>query len=67
MHHKEITFFSGYARRGFITDGLENEADTFAMNLLIGDDILVEYEGYTIGEVSRFLGYERRLVELRLK
>ena len=66
MHKKMNTIFMD-TRTGFNTDRLENEADTFAMNLLIGDDVLVEYEGYTIGEVSRFLGYERRLVELRLK
>ena len=66
MHKKMNTIFMD-TRTGFNTDRLENEADTFAMNLLIGDDVLVEYEGYTIGEVARFLGYERRLVELRLK
>lgn len=66
MHKKINTIFMD-TRTGFNTDRFENEADSFAMNLLIGDDRLVEYEGYTIGEVSRLLGYDRRLVELRLK
>ena len=66
MHKKINTIFMD-TRTGFNTDRFENEADAFAMNLLIGDDRLVEYEGYTIGEVSRLLGYDRRMVELRLK
>ncbi len=53
-------------RTGFNTDRLENEANTFAMNLLIGDDILEEYRGYTVEQISRILGYEKRLIDLRL-
>lgn len=66
LHKKTNTIFMD-TRTGLNTDRLENEADTFAMNLLVGDDILMEYKGYTVEEVAHILGYERRLVELRLK
>ena len=46
---------------------LEIEADTFAVNLLIPDDIIVENSRYTIEQLARFLGYSKRLIELRMK
>lgn len=66
MHKKMNTIFMD-SRTGLNTDRLENEADIFAMNLLVGDDVLSGYKGYTIDQLSRVLGYERRLIELRLK
>lgn len=66
MHKKMNTIFMD-TRTGFNTDRFENEADTFAMNLLIGDDILMEYKGYTTEDIARILGYDRRLIELRIK
>lgn len=45
----------------------EKEADTFAMDLLIDDSTLIEYQDYSIEQLSRLLGYEKRLIELRLK
>lgn len=65
LHRKTNTIFMD-TRTGFNTDRLENEANTFAMNLLIGDDILEEYRGYTVEQISRILGYEKRLIDLRL-
>lgn len=37
------------------------------MHLLIGDDVLVEYENYTIDQISHLMGYQKDLIELRLK
>ena len=54
-------------RTYFNTNKFEIEADTFAMDLLISDDDLKEYPNYTTEQLSRFLGYEKRLIELRLK
>ena len=48
-------------------DRYENEADTFAMDLLVDDDTLTEYQQYSIEQLSHILGYEKRLIELRLK
>ena len=53
-------------RTGFNTSRFEKEADTFAMDLLVSDDILIEYQGLNAEQLSRLLGYEQRLIELRL-
>lgn len=49
---------------------MEMQANKFAMEFLISDDILLEYikhQGYTIEQISRLLGYRKELIELRLK
>ena len=54
----------------FLNSKVEQEANQFAINLLIPDDILAEYlmyQEYTLDQLSRLLGYEKRLIELRLK
>lgn len=56
---RSCTFFS--------VDQMEIEANKFAMELLLPDDILVEYQEYTIGGISRITGYSKELIELRLK
>ena len=48
-------------------DKLEIEANTFAVNLLIPDEIIMENKSFTTEQLSRFLGYNQKLVELRLK
>lgn len=45
----------------------EQEADLFAMHLLIGDDMLLEHSDCTIEQLSRILGYEKELIRLRMK
>lgn len=55
---------------GLSVDRLEIEANKFAVEFLISDDILEEYLGrreYTIDQMSRLLGYQKELIELRLK
>lgn len=46
----------------------EQEADLFAMELLLPDDLLSEYweTGYSIEQISRITGYNKRLIELKL-
>lgn len=66
LHKKANTIFMD-TRTGFNTNKFEKEADTFAMDLLIGDDVLAEYRDYDTEQLSRLLGYEKRLIELRLK
>lgn len=51
-------------------DKLEVEANKFAVEFLIPDDVLTEYfkyQDYTIDQVARTLGYHKELIELRLK
>ena len=45
----------------------EIEANKFAMELLISDEVLLEYQDCTINQVARSLGYRQNLIELRMK
>lgn len=51
----------------FSVDKLEIEANTFATNLLIPDTVITENCNLTTEQLSRLLGYEQALIELRLK
>lgn len=46
---------------------LERRANLFAAYLLIPDDLIKEFEGYTIEQLSMCTGYPEELIELRLK
>lgn len=48
-------------------DKLEIEANTFAVNLLIPDEIITENRNCTTEQLSRLLGYNQELINLRLK
>ena len=51
-------------------DKLEIEANTFAVNLLIPDETIIEIidnQNCTLEYMSRMLGYNQKLIELRLK
>lgn len=52
---------------GFLISKLEIEANKFAVDLLISDSDLVEYQNYTTGQIARMLGYNEELIKLRLK
>lgn len=66
LHKKANAIFMD-TRTSFNTSRFEKEADTFAMDLLVGDDLLTEYQEYSTEQLSRLLGYEQRLIELRMK
>ena len=66
LHKKANAIFMD-SRTLLNTNRYEREADTFAVDLLIGDDAILEYQTYSIEQLSRLLGYEQRLIELRLK
>lgn len=66
LHKKTNAIFMD-TRTGLNTNRYEKEADTFAIDLLVGDNILAEYQEYSMEQLSRLLGYEQRLIELRLK
>ncbi|MGN0330086.1 MAG: ImmA/IrrE family metallo-endopeptidase [Kineothrix sp.] len=46
---------------------LENEANLFAAELLIPDEIILENHTLTLNQLSRLLGYREKLIELKLK
>lgn len=45
----------------------EIEANHFAMELLVSDDFLEEHKDFTTEQLARILGYNEKLIELRLK
>lgn len=55
---------------GLSINKLEIEANKFAVEFLISDDVLLEYmkhQEYSVEQMSRLLGYQKELIELRLK
>lgn len=66
MHKKANAIFMD-TRTCFNMDKYEIEANAFAAELLIPDEILLENWHLTTEQLSRLLGYERALIELRLK
>ena len=67
MLHKKSNAIFMDTRTQFKTSRYETEADKFAMELLISDDSLSEYNEYTIDQLSLVYGYHKKLIELRLK
>ena len=47
----------------------EREADLFAMELLLPDELLSEYKvfNYSVEQISRITGYNKRLINLKIK
>lgn len=54
-------------RTGLLVSKMEIEADKFATELLIDDEIFLEFQEYTSGQIARMLGYDEELIKLRLK
>lgn len=46
---------------------LERRANLFAAYLLIPDDLIAEFNGYTLEQMSLCTGYPKELIDLRLK
>ena len=69
LHPKENCYFIKH-KTLFLNSRKELEANTFAINLLVPDDLITEYMRYqecTIDQLARILGYQKELIELRLK
>lgn len=47
-------------------DKLEKEANIFALDLRIGDEILLEHCHYTTAQLAQMLGYSEELIKLRV-
>lgn len=69
MHRKTNCYF--IRNKTFLLDSkIELEANTFAINLLIPDDTIMEIidnQNCTLEYMSRVLGYNQKLIELRMK
>lgn len=66
LHRKENCAFIKN-RTLLLTSGIEREANEFAAHLLISDDMLLNYSGYTKSQFCNCTGYPKELIELRLK
>lgn len=69
MHPKQNCYFIKH-KTLLLNSKIESEANKFASELLIPDDIVIEYmqnQQYSVEQFSRLLGYEKELIELRLK
>ena len=63
LHDGDYYFFS-YGEQ-FYSNRVEVEAHTFAAELLIPDDVILEHPGYTIHQLSMLTGYADRLVSFK--
>lgn len=66
LHKNTNTIFMDTATH-FNTDKYEIEADTFAINLLIPDETLMEYQEFSLDQTARALGYDKKMIKLRLQ
>ena len=66
MHRKQNCYFIKN-KTLLLNSKTEREANIFAAELLIDDDIIMEHQEYTSSQLSRLLGYSEKLVELRLE
>ncbi len=66
MHRKENTVFMD-TRTYLKTTPYETEADKFAMELLVPNEIILENCRNTTEQLSRLTGYSEELIRLRLK
>ena len=66
LHKKANALFMD-TYTGFNTTKYEMEADLFAMELLVPDEIFLEYQEFTTDQIARALGYNEELIKLRLK
>lgn len=66
LHRKENCAFIK-SRTLLLTSGIEREANIFAANLLITDEMLHSYIGCTEDQFCHCTGYPKELIELRLK
>lgn len=65
--HKKANMIFMDTYTGFNTNKYEIEANTFAAELLIPDEFLIENQEYTTGQIARMLGYSEEFIKLKLK
>lgn len=66
LHQKNNCYFIKN-RTLLLNSKMEREANTFAAELLISDEVITENINYTTIQLSRILEYDIRLIELRLE
>lgn len=66
LHRKENCAFIK-RKTLLLTSGIEREANHFTACLLISDEMLLEYAGYTKEQFCVCTGFPKELIELRLQ
>lgn len=66
LHKKSNAIFMD-SRTQLNTTKYEIEANRFAMNLLLSDEEIEEHLDFSTTQFSRLFGYNKKLIELRLK
>lgn len=64
LHRTENCYFIKN-KTYLLTSKIEKQANKFASEFLIDDDILEEYRDYNREQLSRLLGYSQKLIELK--
>lgn len=63
LHQEDYYFFTW--GDGFYRNKAEIEAHTFAAELLVSDDFIIEHPGYTIRQLATLTGYTERLLSFK--
>lgn len=66
MHRRENCYFIKN-KTLLLNSKTELEANLFAAELLISDDAIREHRDMTIGQLSRLLGYEQEMIQLKMR
>lgn len=66
LHKKSNAIFMD-SRTQLNTTKYEIEADRFAMDLIMSDEEIEEHLDLTTAQFSRFFGYSKKLIELRMR
>lgn len=63
--HKNSNALFMDTRTHFVTTKYENEANTFAAELLIPDSIILDNPGMTKSQIARLTGYNEKIMEFK--
>ena len=66
LHRKENSYFIKN-KTLLLNSKNEIEANTFAAELLISDDFMIENQEYTVDQIARMTGYSEELIRLKIK
>ena len=64
MHRKENCYFIRN-KTLLLTSEIETEANMFAAELLIPDDLIYENPGMSKSQIARLAGYDERIMEFK--
>lgn len=64
LHKKSNAIFMD-TRTYFATTKYENEANTFAAELLIPDELILEHPGMIKSQIARLAGYDKGIMEFK--